>query len=54
MVEYLAEGEGSYRCFEALGGRLGFSVEEMKGMSRADRQENKRRVLVDKSRTSQE
>jgi hypothetical protein len=54
MVEYLAEGEGSYRRFEALGGRLGFSVEEMKGMSRADRQENKRRVLVDKSRTSQE
>lgn len=52
MVEYLAEGEESYRRFEALGGRLGFSVEEMKGVSRADRQENKRRVLVDKSHTS--
>ncbi|MCG8294010.1 hypothetical protein [Pseudomonas entomophila] len=52
MVEYLAEGEESYTRFEALGGGLGFSVEEVKEMSRVEQQENKRRVLVDKSRAS--
>ncbi|MBC3468594.1 MULTISPECIES: hypothetical protein [unclassified Pseudomonas] len=48
LVEYVAEGEAACLLYQEMGGRIGFSVEEMRENSRAQRKDNKRKALLNK------